>query len=570
MEDAILRTGDLKRFHKFVRKKGVEAILDEDTFQLVLANPIYSDFDMIGAWLSEVIKAGRWEEIRPSVRKSVQGAPFRLVTFERLTPKRLMKTIDLILGEAKGLTLRHWLPWIILCREKCEKWSLKTLDDAVFTLLFYEALDFAFRAKGDNTNNFQHMFHTGALTLKVRTRYLAYCQDCLAADPVRCGQIQLLGEGICEVAPFMLAYQLDLEVLAIAIMSFMDDPYLAYIRQTFLGQIHEATCEVTFPRYLFDAHPALDHPLARGVPLYTFRPEEMEGVFRQKEILDLILETQPEVIRIEEVFEDVVDASLNLPQSLLSKLCGDNVDYISGWLEDHPRERADVVALLAKSLTKEMIPPSLIPSILFHVPLGDDLLNLLSHGFHVHPPMVEWYLLYLLDLCVRGQTEKLKRVFSLTLSFPHDSLLTEQLSFFDKEIFKGLAKGLWTPPVWTELCRSGLLRQFPRCRTLSKRPRTWDRIILKTQREVVGFLTPLWACVGPIVGEIKGTNFLMRVIQWTGKGLQDVEDLWALAEGYSPNYLWSYKGVTALHMALKKQPKSSWIKQKIEEIENYQ
>lgn len=592
MEDVILRTGDLKRFYKFVRKNGADSILDEDTFQLVLSSSMYSDFDMIGAWIIKVFEFNKWDEVRPSVKTAIQSAPFRLVSCERLTQKRLAKTVELILSKVKGLSIRYWLPWIIFCCEKVEKWDIDLLDDVTFCILFHEALDFAYRAKGASTASFQHMFHTDSLTLRVRARYLQFCKDCMAHDLWKCGQVQLLGNDFCEIAPFVLAHHLNVPELAISIMTYMDRSYLDHIRGVFIDQIANGTGDTLYPRYIFDKHDGLkpknEDKLKDGevnpshsIPCHRWKKDDMVGMFYQKEILNLILETQPEVIEYDDVLEEAYDAAKNLPLPFLKNLLKKNGTKVKAWLEeeDHKDMSNSIISSLAQALPPSAISHDTLVSVLFRVPLSDHLLALIREPIHIHDEMLNWYLLYLLDICSRGDEEKVRKLLEMTLTLPLSSTqkIKSSYGFFDHEIYKMLKSQTLSPNIWTLLTSvSDLLTLFPRGRTkatrVSKRPISWDRILLKTQNVVAPYLKSTWECLGHLskVKDSDSTNFLGRIIQWTGKQVKDSSDVWGLAETYSPNYLFSRGDFTPLSMAFKKQPSSLWVTEKLDEIEKYE
>lgn len=580
MEESIIRDGNLKKFNKLIRKRGIEAILDEDTFQLTLASSLYSNYDMMGTWIQEVLKAGLWDRLKPGTGSSLQAAPFRTLKVDqlKLTPKRMAKTIDAIIEDhmkRKTTAIRYWLPWFILYTEKVDPKFADRLDDTVFCLLFYEALDFAFRAKA-SAQNFRHMFHNDRLTIQVRARYLRYCTYCIENHPAKVGKIQFMGEVICEIAPILLAYNLKLERLAVSIMTYMDGPYLAHIRQAFMDHVREGMEDI--PLYLFRDHPGFGsvedgEELSSDVPAYIFSLEEMPYLYGQKALIGWIEEHQPDLIVAEDVLACHHQASQNLKGDTLREVLGRDASRLWAWCEANPMSEIDAIVDLAPFLPTP-VPPLLMAQVLFEVPFSDPLLAI-APPFHVHPEALGSYLYYILDLCVRPDPARLAHLFSLTLSLPTSyanskvqtwrsltsAILDERKEvrlepydfvferawarFFDREILKLLRTKVMSPEVWSvlvSLSPPSLLAPRP----AHTKDKTWDYFLLKLGNPLA-YLQPFWkrfppGTFGPYHVTKGKTSWspLMAIIAQTPQGSEEAKEIWTEAQLYSPSVTAGY------------------------------
>jgi hypothetical protein len=627
MEESIIRDGNLKKFHKLIRKKGIDAILDEQTFQLILSSSLYSNYDMMGTWIQEVLKADLWHRLNPGTGTSLQAAPFRTLKVDqvKLTPKRMAKTIEAIIDDhqrRKTTAIRYWLPWFILYTEKVDPRFADKLDDTVFCLLFYEALDFAFRAKA-SAQTFRHMFHNDRLTLQVRARYLRYCTYCIENHLAKVGKIQFMGEVVCEIAPILLAYNLKLEKLAASIMSYMDAPYLAHIRQAFMEHIRGGMEDV--PLYLFRGHPGFEEEEhSSDVPAYVFSSEEMPYLYGQKALLSWIEGHQPELILVEDILANHWDASKNLQGETLTRVLGENRDKVWAWCAANPLDEVDAVVDLAPFLPTP-VPPALMNQVLFEVPFSDDLMAI-APPFHVHPEALGSYLFYLLDLCVRPDPPRLKHLLASTLSLPTVYLsdtrvetwrsLTRNIQdernqpilssyshaferawarFFDREILKLLRKGVLTPEIWSILMTHGPPSLFGPRPSHTSNGFAWDYHLLhlrghlpEEKRESFRarpFLAAFWQRVPPGTFTYPsskkayakhgrgGWSPLTWIIAQTPRGCEEANEIWREAQRYSPSWLHGYgagdASVYPLRLAYDKGSPSAkeWVKNCLKEIE---
>jgi len=613
MEEAIIRDGNLKKFNKLIRKRGIEAILDEHTFQLILSNSIYSNFDMMGTWIQEVLKAGLWDRLKPGTGQSLQAAPFRTIKLDqmKMTPKRMTKTIEAIIADHKcrrTTAIRYWLPWFILYTEKVDPKFADKLEDTVFCLLFYEALDFAFRAKA-SAQTFRHMFHNDRLTIQVRARYLRYCTYCITHHPAKVGKIQFMGEVVCEIAPILLAYNLNLPALATSIMTYMDDDYLAHIRSAFMEHVKEGMEDV--PAYLFEAHPGFpDDDHSRDVPAYVFSLEEMPYLYTQKALITYVEAHQPDLLLVEDLLTNHLAASMNLKRETLQRVLADG-HKVWAWCAAHPIEEVDAVVDLAPYLPTP-IPPTIMAQVLFEVPFSDDLIDR-APLFHVHPEALGSFLFYVLDLCVRPDPERLARLFDLTLSLPTaygkdastkpktwrtvtSSIQDERdpptlppytfsferawARFFDRELLKLLRAGKVSVEVWTLLCEKGpaSLMTWRPCHTSNGLG--WDYWLLKTQKRPLDYLEPFWQRwpLGTFgrperkryTGQKRQEwNPLMWVISQTPVGCLEAGEVWDAARRYSPSFLHGDLLTNPLRLANDKKSEEAceWVRARLAECE---
>jgi len=612
MEESIIRDGNLKKFNKLIRKRGIEAILDEHTFQLILSSSLYSNYDMMGTWIQEVLKGGLWDKLKPGTAQSLQAAPFRTLKVDqvKMTPKRMTKTIEAIIEDhmkRKTTAIRYWLPWFILYTEKVDPTFADKLDDTVFCLLFYEALDFAFRAKS-SAQTFRHMFHNDRLTIQVRGRYLRYCTYCIENHLAKVGKIQFMGEVVCEIAPILLAYNLKLEKLAASIMTYMDDGYLAHIRSAFMDHIREGMEDI--PLYLFRDHPRFGsvkdggEELSRDVPPYIFSSEEMPFLYRQKALMGWIEVHQPDLIVVEDVLVNHWDAARNLSGDTLRRVLGDHHERVWAWCDANPIDEVDAVVDLAPFLPTP-VPSPLMAQVLFEVPFSDSLLAI-APSFHVHPEALGSYLFYILDLCVRPDATRLSHLLASTLTLPcvktneDASIKTWRTAtrtirderspatlepythvfertwarFFDREILKLLRKGLLTHDLWSILVTKApptLLDAKP-CHTSNGLG--WDYQILhaKAIKDPLAYLKPFWERFPPGSFALPSRKChksqkrehwspLMWIIAQTPKGCPQAAAIWTEAQRYSPSITANFSSkasVYPLRLALDKGHEEAW------------
>lgn len=590
MEEAILRSGNLKKFEKFIRKRGVEAILDEETFQLILSNTIYSDFDIMGMWIQEVLKAHLWHKVTRATASSLQAAPFRMVKFERLTPKRLTKTLEAIIQnhqEKKSLAIRYWLPWIILYTEEVDPKYPDKLDDVIFCLFFYEALDFAFRAKA-SAQTFRHMFHTDRLKTQVRARYLRFCNYCIENHLGKCGKIQYLGENVCEIAPIILAYNLGLPRLASSIMTFMDDEYLAHIRQTFLDQAMRNP-SIQTPTYFFEAHEKKEgDDRSRDVPAFTFTKEHVAKLYDQRELIVYLANTAKDLfdpidlLDFHDVTRDVlIPSSKENEEWIRSTFCSVEED-LRTWLENHPERAIDVVVDLAEVLPPTLVSSRLLSRVFYEVPFLPKYLPFVKEPFHVHAPSLPSYLYFCLDCICRNDLQAFQTFLALTRSLPRGWRdVTSQkpklkeiplegtpydrhwARFFDRQIAKMLKENEISVEAWTLLCTHGFPSLLTPYLAHRKERTTWDEYLLglKGLTNRVAFLNAFWCRYPlgtyPFGCRSKRSNRtswspLMWIISFTPSYVEDAKEVWTLAEKWCPNFLYQIggsEGMTALHLA---------------------
>lgn len=578
MEEAILRKGDLKKFEKYIRKRGVEAILDEETFQLILSNTIYADFDVMGVWIQEVLKAKLWHRVTRATAASLQAAPFRMVKFERLTPKRLAKTVEAIIQnhqEKKSLAIRFWLPWIILYTEEVDPQYPDKLDDVVFCLFFYEALDFAFRAKA-SAQTFRHMFHTDRLKTQVRARYLRFCTYCIEHHLAKCGKIQFLGDAVCEISPILLAYRLGLPRLAVSIMTFMDDAYLAHIRAAFLEQA-KASPGVQVPTYFFEAHARVtaDDPRCRDVPAHVFTAGDVKALYDQRELIVYLANTARELfdpldlLDFHDVTRDVLAPSSAANREWVRDTFVAHEPALRAWLDARPDRAVDAVVDLADLLPPTLVSPALLARVFYEVPFLAKLLPFVRAPFHVHPPALPSYLFFCLDCVCRDDVPALRGFLSMTRTLPRGWRAATSVKpkagevpllgspyarhwarFFDREVAKLLKSGGMSLAAWGTLCAHGFPSLLAPHIAGRKQRTTWDQFILGLRPfpRRAAFLEAFWQrCpLGTYAYGLSGRRAragqagwtpLMWVVALTPPSATDAAEVWRLAERWCPNYL---------------------------------
>ena len=556
MENRIIATGDLTRFNKLVRKKGINSITEYETFQVRFANSSYDRFDLLTEWICRIVSAGLWENLKSSTRISVQAAPFRSVKDIKIKPNRLSKLVSILLkdhAQKRTTSICQWLPWFILYTEKVDKRFADQLDDAVFCLLFYEALDFAFRAEGVNAARFNHMFNTDNMTIVVRSRYLAYCTYCIDNHPSKVGKIQFMenmtydGEGLCEIPPILLACHLGQETLASSIMTYMDDDYLANLRLNFLDSIAKGASKA--PLYIFTEHKKfLNEKSSRDVKAYEFSRDEVCILYKHRDIIRFVAERQPDLITAEDLLFHYKIASENLEGDFVRRVLAREPNHVWNWLKEHPIDEGGSVACLAEYMPTPF-PSDVLSRVLFEFPIRMKYIRL-AKSFHVHPESVYSYLLYILELCASNDHLNLLELFSKTKSLPctfysgnmaystwrsvtsrrprnlvinkdkEDAIIDNKNTtntntslrnenkwvlkmydnhefekalavFFDKSIYKLLKKEIIKEETWRVLC----IHSPPTIlhyKPSYKRRITWDVILMKTQKEPSRYVTHFW------------------------------------------------------------------------------
>lgn len=556
MEDRIIATGDLTRFNKLVRKKGIKTITEYETFQLRFANSSYDRFDLLAEWICKLVSAGMWDNLKNSTRISVQAAPFRPIKDIKIKPSRLSKLVNVLLQEhAKKHTtmICQWLPWFILYTEKVNKKFADSLDDAVFCLLFYEALDFAFRAKGVNAARFNHMFNTDTMTIVVRSRYLAYCTYCIENHPSKVGKIQFMENmsnedgKLCAIPPILLACHLGQETLAVSIMTYMDDSYLENLRLNFIDNIAKGANNA--PRYIFSDHKGFpDEKFSRDVHAYVFSYDEVHAMYKHRDIIRFISERQPDLITVEDLLLHHKYTSEYLDGDFLRGVLARDPVRVWKWFEKNPADEACAVSCLAEYMPTPF-PRDVLSRVLFEFPVRSKYMRL-AESFHVHPESVYSYLLYVLDLCASNDYRRLSDVFSKTKSLPcmfypetmkystwrsvtsrrarnlvfdkdcedsvcytkhattattparienkwvlqlYDNYEFEKALavFFDKGIYKLLKKRIINEETWRVLCVESppTLLHY---KPSYKRRVTWDVVLMKTQKEPWRYVSNFW------------------------------------------------------------------------------
>ena len=423
-----MRSGNIKRLQKYIRKHGAKQIISEDYLN-VLSNSMYGDFDLMGEWLQAVLHEGLWEKINLKYQVAIQGAPFRIIDSERITPKHLIRTMLSIVTHFNEKHIQGWLPWIIFAHEKTKEDVFAHMDDNMFAYLFYESMDFAHRAAGVKQSFREQMFESDRILLTARARYRAYCLQAMDKHLWRCALIQTISD-IGEVPPFMLVHRLGFHRLGEALVTMMSEDYLDSVRDAYLGQLYEGMTDI--PVYIYQSQKANHEcPPSRDTTTYMFSEDDVHSLFACPELVRQVSKTQPNIFSVVTLFQ-MREKGLVLDDDFIQQLINKGKDKIVEYW-DSDSVYATENAYHYGSWIGDDVRLDIFQSVLYEHGFHTKIMNATTHPFYILDSMVSDALDYMFAL------ETFEPFCSRILSWDTGSEKRQML--LDRRIFKQIQCG---------------------------------------------------------------------------------------------------------------------------------
>lgn len=535
MEVHLLRSGNIKRLQKYIRKKGVEKVIEEDYLN-VLSNSLYGDFDLMGEWLQSVLNGNVWEKVDPKYQVAIQGAPFRIIDSERVTPKRLIKTMHTIIEHSKDRNIQGWLPWIIFTQEKTDEDVFESMGEDMFAYLFYESMDFAHRASGVKYSFREQMFESDRILLTARARYREYCLQALEKHLWKCTRIQNISD-IGEIPPFMLVHRLGFDKLGEALVTVMDDEYLASVRDAYLSQLYEGMKEI--PIYIYKAQKGNEeYEHSHDIEAYTFHEDDVPYLFDCPELVRHVSQVQPELFSIVTLFQ-MKEKGLALEEEFQKTLIEEGEEKIEEYWN------LDSVFVVENAhhyghLLGDRIRIDIFQSVLYEYGFDQKLIDATTHPFYVFDSMVSGFITFLL------RQKEFDTLCSRVLDWRTGS--KERQMIIDRQVFNRIRKGELTPENFGALCKHGFIQPKPCVKTIRKTYKTWDYLFSYICKDPYPYLEHYWGQHPNQEKDRYGHTLLMRAVMWF-KRFENREKIWLLALSLEPEPLAKLEGgQTAFHL----------------------
>lgn len=535
MDVHLLRSGNIKRLQKYIRKHGAKKIIDEDYLN-VLSNSLYGDFDLMGEWLQAVLNAGVWDNIEPKYQIAIQGAPFRIIDSERVTPKRLIKTMHTIVTYSRGKNIQGWLPWIIFTQEKTNEDVFESLDEDMFAYLFYESMDFAHRAAGVKYSFREQMFESNRILLTARARYKEYCLQAMDKHLWRCTRIQNI-QDIGEIPPFMLVHRLGFDTLGEALVTVMDVEYLDSVRDAYLSQLYDGMKEI--PVYVYKSHDAhKDCQESKSVEAYVFSKDDVHYIFESPDLVRYVSTTQPELFSVVTLFQ-MREKGLVLDEEFQHRLIDVEREKIKEYWESDSVFMTDNAHHYGH-LIGDDIRIDVFQSVLYEYGFDEKLMNATTHPFYIFDSMVKGAIEYLFKL------ETFEPFCSRILDWDVGS--KERQMIIDRQVFNRVRKGTLSADNFGALCKHGIIKDKPCIKTIRKTYKSWDYLFAHICKDPYPYLEFYWAKYPNQEKDKYGHTLLMRSVMWF-KRFDNRDKIWSLALTLEPEPLATLKGgQTAFHL----------------------
>ena len=480
MEVHLLRSGNIKRLQKYIRKNGAEKVIDEDYLN-VLSNSLYGDFDLMGEWIQAVLNADVWNKIEPKYQIAIQGAPFRIIDSERVTPKRLVKTTRTIVGHTQGKDIQGWLPWIIFTQEKTNEDVFEGLSDNTFAYLFYESMDFAHRASGVSYSFREQMFESNRILLTARKRYRDYCLQAMEKHLWKCALIQNIKD-VGEIPPFMLVHRLGFDKLGEALVTVMDYDYLESVRDAYLSQLYEGMKDI--PVYIYkkqEANP--DCKGSKDVDAYTFTEADVPYLFECPSLIQYVSTRQPELFSVVTLFQ-MRDKGIVLDESFQQKLIEEGKDKVEEYWNSGSVYMVENAHHYGH-LIGDDLRVDIFQSVLYEYGFDKKLLDATSHPFYIFETKG-----------TSGNTmakDAIEYLFSLDDFEPFCSRILEWMGkerqmIVDRKVFNRVRDGSLSPENFGAMCKHGILKDKPCVKTIRKTYKTWDYLFAYICKDPLPYL----------------------------------------------------------------------------------